>query len=195
MRTQDSDRETLPAKVRIASLWKRISRTVVILALAALLTTAAELASAGPPASMPALSLTSLDGAAVRSQDWLGGRPTVVNIWATWCAPCRTEMPSLQRLETLLAPDGIRVLALSVDTDHNLVREFLLKYGIKLPVSIADSPSQTMSALGVVALPQTLYVGADGRILGSHLGQRDWADPATVREVRSRFPVAASRKP
>ncbi|AYH42045.1 hypothetical protein CDA09_01375 [Azoarcus sp. DN11] len=144
---------------------------------------------------MPALSLTSLDGAAVRSQDWLGGRPTVVNIWATWCAPCRTEMPSLQRLETLLAPDGIRVLALSVDTDHNLVREFLLKYGIKLPVSIADSPSQTMSALGVVALPQTLYVGADGRILGSHLGQRDWADPATVREVRSRFPVAASRKP
>ncbi|WP_246264345.1 TlpA family protein disulfide reductase [Aromatoleum toluvorans] len=195
MRTRGSDRKTLPIKVRIASLLRQVSRTAITLALAALLIPAVAQAGAdGPPASMPALSLISLDGAAVRSQDWLGGRPAVVNIWATWCAPCRTEMPSLQRLEALLAPDGIRVLALSVDTDHNLVREFLLKYGIKLPVSIAGSPSQAMTALGVVALPQTLYVGADGRILGSHLGQRDWADAATVRDVRSRFPAAASRK-
>ncbi|MBD5804871.1 Thiol-disulfide oxidoreductase ResA [Azoarcus sp. Aa7] len=144
---------------------------------------------------MPALQLTGLEGGTIRSQDWLKGRPAVVNLWATWCAPCRTEMPSLQRLEALLAPDGIRVLALSVDSDHNLVREFVLKYGITLPVSIANSPSQAMVAVGAVALPQTLYVGADGRILGSHLGQRDWADPMTVREVRSRFSAKTPTKP
>nr|NMF98719.1 redoxin family protein [Aromatoleum toluolicum] len=144
---------------------------------------------------MPALQLTGLEGGTISSQDWLKGRPAVVNLWATWCAPCRTEMPSLQRLEALLAPDGIRVLALSVDSDHNLVREFILKYGITLPVSIANSPSQAMAAVGAVALPQTLYVGADGRILGSHLGQRDWADPMTVRDVRSRFAVKTPTKP
>lgn len=193
MKTPGSDRET---KTCVAPLRRRIGRIFVALAFASLLIPAVEQARAGgPPASMPALPLTDLDGQAIRSQDWLGGRPAVVNLWATWCAPCRTEMPSLQRLGALLAPDGIRVLALAVDRDHNLVREFVLKYGITLPVSIADSPSQAMAALGAIALPQTLYVGADGRILGSHLGQRDWTEAATVRDVRNHFPAAAPLKP
>lgn len=192
MRTLDSDRATSAAS-SAAIRRARFRRTFVALALAALLSPpGAPTNAAEVPALMPALQLTNLEGTAIGSQDWLKGRPAVLNLWATWCAPCRTEMPSLQKLEALLAPDGIRVLALSIDTDHNLVREFVLKYGLTLPVSIAHSPSQTMAALGAVALPQTLYVGADGRILGSHLGQRDWADPATVRELRGRF---AAKKP
>lgn len=196
MRTRDSDQTSSPASTA-ATIRRALSRRVfATLAVIALLTPPAAPTSAGEtPASMPALELTGLEGGAIRSQDWLKGRPAVVNLWATWCAPCRTEMPSLQRLEALLAPDGIRVLALSVDSDHNLVREFVLKYGITLPVSIANSPSKAMAALGAVALPQTLYVGADGTILGSHLGQRDWADPTTVREVRSRFPVKTPARP
>lgn len=179
MTTPDSDRQ-LPAATPGA---RRV--LAALAAAAALIAPAAMAENRETPASMPALPLTSLEGGTVRSQDWLNSRPAVVNLWATWCAPCRTEMPSLQRLAALLAPEGIRVLALSVDTDHNLVREFVLKYGITMPVSIANSPSQAMAALGVVALPHTLYVGADGRILGGHLGQRDWADPAAVREVRN----------
>ncbi|WP_407279469.1 TlpA disulfide reductase family protein [Aromatoleum evansii] len=188
MMTRDSDRQPAGTPRTPASPGTHSHRILALLTAAALLTTPIAAAGSGDkPTAMPALQLTSLEGGAVRSQDWLNGRPAVVNLWATWCAPCRTEMPSLQRLAALLAPEGIRVLALSVDTDHNLVREFVLKYGISMPVSIANSPSQAMAALGVVALPHTLYVGGDGRILGSHLGQRDWADPAVVREVRDRL--------
>ncbi len=196
MMTRDSDHRSSPLSAVAATrrtLTRRIFATFAVIAL--LTPHAAPTRAAETPASMPALQLTGLEGGAIRSQDWLDGRPAVLNLWATWCAPCRTEMPSLQRLEALLAPEGIRVLALSVDSDHNLVREFVLKYGITLPVSIANSPSQAMAALGVIALPQTLYVGADGRILGSHLGQRDWADPATVREVRGRFAAKTPTKP
>ena len=196
MRTRDSDLASPPANTT-ATARQALSRcTFATLAVFAFLTPPAAPAWAGEtPTSMPTLQLTGLDGGPVRSQEWLKGRPALVNLWATWCAPCRTEMPSLQRLEGLLAPDGIRVLALSVDSDHNLVREFVLKYGITLPVSIANSPTQAMTAVGAVALPQTLYVGADGRILGSHLGQRDWADPLTVREVRGLFAVKTPTKP
>jgi len=127
--------------------------------------------------------MVKLDGSPLSVAEWLG-KPTVVNVWATWCPPCRTEMPSLQRLGEMLEPSGIRVVTLSVDTDQNLVREFVLKYGIKLPVGIATSPSQTMTSLAAMALPLTLYVGADGRILGQHFGQRDWAEDVAVNEVK-----------
>lgn len=132
---------------------------------------------------IPAISMVKLDGSQLSVAEWLG-KPTIVNVWATWCPPCRTEMPSLQRLGEMLEPSGIRVAALSVDNDQNLVREFALKYAIKLPIGIATSPSQALTSLGAMALPLTLYVGTDGRILGQHLGQRDWANEAVVREVK-----------
>lgn len=135
---------------------------------------------------MPAIALTKLDGTPMRATDWLG-RPLVVNIWATWCPPCRTEMPSLQRLSALIEPSGARVVALSLDTDPNLVREFVLKYGIELPVAIATAPGAATEALGATALPLTLYVAANGRIVGRHFGQRDWAEESAVRDVRLRL--------
>lgn len=138
------------------------------------------------PVSLPAIALTKLDGTTMRATEWLG-RPLVVNIWATWCPPCRTEMPSLQRLAALIEPSGASVVALSLDTDHNLVREFVLKYGIELPVGIAANPATATEALGATALPLTLYVTADGRIVGRHFGQRDWAEDSAVSDVKQRL--------
>lgn len=120
--------------------------------------------------------------------------PTVLNIWATWCPPCRTEMPSLEKLGQLVAPDGVDVVALSVDTDSNLVREFVLKYGLTLPVSIAVAPDQAMNRLEVVGLPLTLYLDANGRIVGRHVGQRDWAADDAVTEVRRRLQMPAGQR-
>jgi len=156
------------------------------LTLATLLLSLSQVAVAAgkdPIRVLPAISMIKLDGSPLSVEEWLG-KPTVVNVWATWCPPCRTEMPSLQRLGEMLEPSGIRVAALSVDNDQNLVREFVLKYAIKLSVGIATSPSQAMASLGAMALPLTLYVGADGRILGQHLGQRDWANDTVVQEVK-----------
>ncbi len=133
--------------------------------------------------SLAVVPMTTLVGEAATTEAWMG-EPLVLNIWATWCPPCRVEMPALDRLSGMLAPDGIRVAALSVDEDANLVREFVLKYELGLPIAIAESVDEAMKALGVMALPLTLYVDADGRIVDRYLGERDWADEAVAREVR-----------
>jgi len=168
--------ETLPRK----RTWRLQGLVALWLALA-LIAPLPALSQA--PAAMPPVPLTRLDGTPMRATDWLG-RPLVVNIWATWCPPCRIEMPSLQRLSALIEPSGARVVALSLDTDRNLVREFVLKYGIELPVGIATTPATATEALGATALPLTLYVAADGRIVGRHFGQRDWAEEWAVRDVK-----------
>jgi thiol-disulfide isomerase/thioredoxin len=158
-----------------------------------LLTLAGHPAAAGKSApgavSLPVLALQRLDGTATTTAEWRG-RPLVLNIWATWCPPCRSEMPSLQRLADRLEAAGIGVAALSVDEDANLVREFVLKYGIRFPVAIAAAPGAAMSALGAVALPLTVYVDADGRIIEHVLGQRDWADEALARDIRAKLAPA-----
>lgn len=135
---------------------------------------------------LPTIPMVELDGAESTTDAWRG-TPFVINIWATWCPPCREEMPSLERLGERLAADGIRVFALSVDEDQHLVREFMIRYGIDLPIGIAATPSEAMSALGVAGIPLTLYVDASGRIVGRYIGERDWADEAVVQEVREKL--------
>ena len=162
----------------------RTSR-VITLALALLTAPASSELFAAPPASpLSTVTAVSLDGKRLRFEDWVA-RPTVINIWATWCPPCRSEMPSLQQLASKLDQDGIAVVALSVDTDHNLVREFVLKYGIKILTPIATAPRHAMAALNVSAIPVTLYVEPGGQIVGRHIGDRDWAGESAVQEVRN----------
>lgn len=163
----------------------RLAKGLIALGLALALIAPLPALSRGPGA-MPAIPLTKLDGTPMSATDWLG-RPLVVNIWATWCPPCRSEMPSLQRLSALLESSGVQVVALSLDTDLNLVREFVLKYRIGLPIGIATTPGSATDALGATALPLTLYVAPDGRILGRHFGQRDWAAASAVRDVKERL--------
>lgn len=133
-----------------------------------------------PPSTITALDL---DGKPTTLATLLKG-PTVLNIWATWCPPCRTEMPSLEAMQAVLAPEGIQVLALSVDTDHNLVREFVLKYRLTLPIGIATEPDQAVKAMDIVGLPSTIYLDAAGREVARHVGQRDWASPEAIAEAR-----------
>lgn len=136
-----------------------------------------------PPRTLPPVPLVRLDGSPTTAAEW-AGKPLIVNVWATWCPPCRGEMPSLQQLGDRVAREGIGVVALSLDTDHNLVREFVLKYRITLPVAIARTPGSAGASLGAEALPLTLYVDAGGRIVGRHLGPRDWNDDAVVGDVK-----------
>lgn len=145
-------------------------------------------------ARFPSIPLVNLDSTSTNSDQWRG-KPSVINIWATWCPPCRTEMPSLQKLSELLQPEGIRVVALSIDNDQNLVREFVLKYGISMPVAIANSPNQAMGALKAFALPLTIYVGADGYVIDQYLGPRDWASDDVVRELKLKLLPRKTAKP
>lgn len=157
-----------------------------IAACCVLIAATSQAGAAGPRAPLDDIAVIDLAGAQSSLQAQVAG-PTVLNVWATWCPPCRTEMPSLQKLESLVAADGVAVVAFSVDTDPNLVREFVLKYGITLPVSIAVNPDLAMKKLEVVGLPLTLYLDGSGKLVGRHVGQRDWAAAEVVTEVRRRL--------
>ena len=95
----------------------------------------------------------------------LRDKALLVNFWATWCEPCRREMPELQALAESLDPDHFAVVGVSIDEDANLAREFLLEFGIDF-ANLHD-PGQLLARdrLGIVAYPQTFLVSPDGVIV------------------------------
>ncbi|MBL8494887.1 MAG: TlpA family protein disulfide reductase [Rhodocyclaceae bacterium] len=104
------------------------------------------------------------------------GRPLVVNVWASWCGPCRAEMPSLERLSRNGA-ERVRVIGVSTDDDPNLAREFLLRTGVSFPNFQDLDQKLEREVFGAAAIPLTLVVDADGRVLERVLGARDWDSP------------------
>lgn len=119
-------------------------------------------------------------GTAVGLADWRG-RIVVLNIWATWCLPCREEMPSLDRLSRLVDPDDIAVLAVSIDSRaERAVRPFYFTTDItSLPVLTADGRA-VVGALGDQTMPFTVVLGRDGREIARVRGPARWDDARFV---------------
>ena len=126
----------------------------------------------------PALALKDVSGVAhdlVRYR----GKVVLINFWATWCEPCREEMPSLQRLRERLPDNAFAVLAINVDEPDARVRRFLEETRLDLPVLL--DPNKTVTrAWGVRVMPTTFVVGPDGRIRYRLLGETDWSTDAIV---------------
>jgi thiol-disulfide isomerase/thioredoxin len=148
--------------------------------------------AAGPRSGMPfpELTLPMLDGAAVQRIAALRGRVVVLNVWATWCAPCREEMPALQRLSERFDPAQVSVIGLTVDTDLNLVREFLIKYRIRFPILVDPLGAVAEGLLGVRGYPDTFVIAPDGRVAERITGVRAWDSPEMVSLV-----AAAAARP
>jgi thiol-disulfide isomerase/thioredoxin len=165
---------------------------------AGLLPTACDRAGTSTPpgvgSRLPPLVYSSLDNRKGTPAEF-AGKALVVNFWATWCLPCRAEMPSLQQLSDKFAAGDLVVLGLSADEDANLVREFVLRHDIRFDVGMDDRQPGMRRQLGVTALPTTLLVDADGRIAAIVTGQRDWASPAMVREIEQRLRRQAHGRP
>ena len=124
----------------------------------------------------PRLELKSLDAAT----DLEG--TVLVNFWATWCAPCRREMASLERLSRRLE-GRVRVVGVCVDEDLNLAREWLRKERITF-ANLADPGMRaSRAALPLTGLPETLLVAADRRILARTKGAREWDSEASVAAI------------
>ncbi len=124
----------------------------------------AEGANGLPPLTLPCLG----PGADVALQQ-LTGRPTLVNLWATWCLPCREEMPMLQEAHDAHG-DRIRFLGVNVQDDPHAARWFLDDLGTSYP-HVVDSGGDLPRALGVRGLPLTLVVDHDGRVVDRWVGQ------------------------
>ncbi len=139
----------------------------------ALLTACGEKPRAQP---FPVLPLPPLDGAGATLDALRGasrGGFLLINYWATWCAPCREEMPSLERLSRKL-PGEVRLAAVTVDDDLNLAREWLRKLGITFATFADPGMRVSRGPLRLDALPETFLVAPDGLILERTRGARQW---------------------
>ena len=113
------------------------------------------------------------------------GKIVLLNIWATWCGPCRREMPSLDRLQGLLGGADFEVVALSIDrAGLDPVRKFYKDVGIRNLAIYIDRSGKATRDLGTVGVPATLLIERDGRELGRLVGPAEWDEPDIVRFLK-----------
>lgn len=137
----------------------------------------------------PDFTLETIDGQAVRLAD-LRGQPVVVNFWASWCPPCRAEMPALQRVHEEYASRGLVILAVNATAQDSLsdVTAFLDEYNLTFPVPL--DPGDAMRAYQVQSLPSTFFIGPDGVIREVVIG-----GPIAEALLRSRVEQLIAEQP
>jgi cytochrome c biogenesis protein CcmG, thiol:disulfide interchange protein DsbE len=117
----------------------------------------------------PAFSLPLLDGGGERALADYRGRVVVLNVWASWCDPCRTESPLLQRWHRRLTKRGGTVLGVDVNDVTSDAQRFIREYGLTYP-QLKDKESASIEKLGVVAYPETFVIDRAGRIAADRRG-------------------------
>ena len=125
-----------------------------------------ELVEAGSVA--PDFELPDVNGDMVRLSDF-AGRPVILNFWATWCAPCRVEMPALQEAQAEFGDDGPVVLTINQEESAERVTEFFDEVGLTLP-ALLDAEAEVGMAYSAIFLPTTVIVGPDGIVSAVHRG-------------------------
>lgn len=131
--------------------------------------------------------LPTAGGGRLRSADWRG-RVAVVNVWAIWCEPCRTEMPALQSLAARLDPARFVVATIAAQSDEFGTREWLRARDVRLPTALDPNAATTRARLGIETYPATLVLDATGRVVMRLPGAQDWADP----KLRARLEAIAT---
>jgi len=124
--------------------------------------------------------LTTTAGTVVSLEAWRG-RVVVLNLWATWCRPCVTELPSLMALRDSLAETDVVFAAVSAEAPAT-VQRFVRAQRIDLPIYLERS--RMPESLGVLALPTTLVIDREGRIVLHRRGAAEWNKPSVVQFVR-----------
>lgn len=139
----------------------------------------------------PEIDLPYLDGHAVPFAP-PAGVPLIINFWASWCEPCREEMPSLEKLSRIFRPEELLVIGVTVDSDVNLAREFSLRGKLTFPM-LSDSGLVLASRkLHIPVFPATFLLQRDRTIARVTVGARDWASPTMVKEIEGLLAVRRS---
>lgn len=138
-------------------------------------------------ASMPrnqaaSFDMPDLDGRRVASQEF-AGKLIVLNFWATWCGPCKDEMPAFERLRRTLDPDRVAVVTVTTDLQRDGIRHFLRTLNVQLPV-LFDEDQEVSRAYMVRALPTTVIIGPTGQMIGRAVGPRQWDSAEAVALMR-----------
>jgi len=132
----------------------------------------------------PNFTLPDLNGKRVSLADYKG-QVVLLNIWATWCAPCVEEMPSMEKLHQELKNERFAILAVSIDeSGADVVRPFMKKHKLNF-LALIDSAGTLKSLYRTTGVPESFIIDKQGSILEEIIGPRDWAAPGALRYFRS----------
>lgn len=134
------------------------------------------------PVPLPDRPFVTLEGKAT-SLGSLAGSVTLLNFWATWCPPCRKEMPSIERLKAAMEGENFRIVAISTGEDAETVRAFLGREDYTFPVYL-DESGELGAEFASQGIPTTYIVDARGMIVAGAVGAREYDDPAVIAVLR-----------
>ena len=160
------------------------ARMAIALAFSMIVASAAlafNFAPADQPKAVPEIEFLDAEGNAMTLEDFRG-QVVVLNLWATWCAPCRREMPSLDRLQAEHGGQDLQVVALSQDRGDSLdkIREFYDEVGVQHLAIYRDPEAKAARELRAPGLPTTIVIDRQGREVGRVLGDAQWDSKAAV---------------
>jgi len=137
----------------------------------------------------PAFTAKTLDGREL-SLEALRGSVVLLNVWATWCPPCIKELPALERLNQKLGPEGLKIVAVSIDAPaaaegpFSELHAYVEHLGLTFTV-LHDPKGIAQDLFAPTGLPTTVLIDRNGRIRNTILGAREWDDEEHVREIRA----------
>jgi thiol-disulfide isomerase/thioredoxin len=139
-------------------------------------------AAVTPSTGAPDFTLPSLDGPNLRLQEQRG-RVVMINFWASWCGPCRLEMPHLARLYEKYRGSGFTVLAVNIDESPQKAASLATQLGMRFPV-LLDTDKKVSRLYDLSTMPSTVLVDRDGRVRYVHRGYRDGYEETYDKQIR-----------
>jgi cytochrome c biogenesis protein CcmG, thiol:disulfide interchange protein DsbE len=133
----------------------------------------------------PDFSITADNGQTVTRTNF-GGKLLVLNFWATWCAPCIEELPSLDQFQREFANSGVVVLGVSMDKDEKLYKRFLSRVNVSF-LTARDPANKINAEYGTFKFPETYIIGRDGKVLMKIINSTNWVDEKMLRYVKSQL--------
>ena len=131
----------------------------------------------------PAFSLARIPGPGEVSLASLPRQVVLLNFWATWCEPCEREMPAMERLHEKLAPEGLRLVAVSVDESSDVVEPFRARFGLSFEI-LGDPDKRVADAYQAFKFPETLLIDRNGVVVERYIGPREWDSPLYEARLR-----------
>jgi peroxiredoxin len=135
-----------------------------------------------PAGVAPDFTLRSIDGKNLRLHEQRG-QVVLVNFWATWCGPCKQEMPHLDRLYDKYRASGFVLLGVNIDQDAGQAKAYAQRLGLKFPI-LLDADKKVSKLYDVGSMPSTVLIDRDGRVRQVHLGYREGLEETYEKQIR-----------
>ena len=129
----------------------------------------------------PEFSVVTEEGKTLTRSSF-GGKVLVLNFWASWCAPCREETPSMELFHKRLKDQGVVLLGISVDKSADKYKGFLKRFGVTFPTS-HDPAMKVSDSYSTYRYPETYIINREGRVLEKIVGRKNWTDPNFIKSI------------